>query len=333
MIVSKGLKQYPKIDKSCYDTYMETLDYALIDKSFLQEGESLPFKLYRVDKDHDSFYPVLFRNKAITPLEWKQWRKVDLYIEKKDEEAYENYAVTHMTSATTKNFKTFTAKSKLILQKAETIMREIFSHPDASTNLPQIKTIINDLILTVLDEEFSVTTLDELTTHDYNIHTHSINVTIYALSLGKHLKLSNLELHQLGIAALIHDLGKSKIRADIVNKHGRLSSYEMEHMKRHPQYSYDIAKKMGIGNEKILYAIKHHRENIDGSGYPDHIKAGQISLFARIIAICDSFDALTSKRSYKEPVSTFDTLKMMKQKMNHQLDERLLNNFVMMMHS
>ena len=312
---------------------METSDYHLIDKSFLHEGVTLSFKLYRLDKDKDSFYPVAFPNKAISSLEWKQWEKVNLYIEKKDEEAYEDYAVTHMTPTTTKDFKTFIAKSKLLLQKAEAIMHEIFSHPDTAENLPQIKDVINDFLQTVLNNEFSVTALNQLTVHDYDIHTHSINVTIYALSLGKYLKLNKPELHQLGVAALIHDLGKSKIRTDILNKQGKLTSYEMEYMKRHPKLSEDIAKKMGIGNEKILYAIKHHRENIDGTGYPDHLKAGQISLFARILSICDTFDALTSKRSYKEPVSTFDTLKMMKKKMTQQLDERLLNSFIMMMHA
>ena len=311
---------------------METSDYHLIDKSFLQEGAKPPFKLYRIDKEKGTFYPVLFRNNAITPLEWKQWRKVDLYIEKKDEEIYENYAVTHMSPKTTRNFKTFVAKSKMLLQKAEAIMHEIFDHPENSKNLPEVKAIMSGFIKTVLDDEFTMTALNELTTQDYNIHTHSINVSIYALSLGKYLKLSKIELHQLGIAALIHDLGKTKIREDVINKQGRLTSFEMEYMKRHPEFSHDIAKKMGVGNEKILYAIKHHRENIDGSGYPDHLKGAQISLFARILAICDTFDALTSKRSYKDPVSTFETLQMMKKKMNRQLDERLLNNFIMMMH-
>ena len=311
---------------------METADYHLIDKSFIKEGAKLPFKLYRHDSSDDSYYPVFFPKKAVTQLESKQWKKVKLYINSKDEEAYENYAVLHMTPETTQDFKTFIAKSKLMLQKAEEIMHEIFSHPDAANSLPQVNTIVNDLIVTILDKEFSINSLIELTAEDYDIHTHSINVSIYALSLGKYLKLQETELHQLGIAALIHDLGKSKIRADVINKQGKLTSYEFEYMKRHPKLSHDIAVKMGISDEKILYAIKHHRENIDGSGYPDHIKAGQISLFARILSICDTFDAITSKRSYKEPISTFETLQMMKKKMNRQLDERLLNSFIMMMH-
>lgn len=311
---------------------MQTVNYRLIDKSFIKEGVKLPFKIYKHDTSDDSYYPVFFRNKAVSELEWKQFRKVDLYITSSDEEIYENYAVTHMTAETTQDFKTFIAKSKLMLQKAEHIMHSIFSHPEAAENLPQVNGVVDDLIVTILDKEFSITSLIELTAADYDIHTHTINVSIYALSLGKYLKLAEKDLHQLGIAALIHDLGKSKIRADVINKQGKLTSYEFEYMKRHPKLSHDIASKMGITDEKILYAIKHHRENIDGTGYPDHIRAGQISLFARILSICDTFDAITSKRSYKEPISTFDTLQMMKKKMNHQLDERLLNSFIMMMH-
>lgn len=311
---------------------MENSNYQRIDKSFLGVGATLSFKLYRMDEANNSFYPVVFKNKAITPLEWKQWRKVNLYIQQKDEEAYENYAVEHMSASTTKDFKTFTAKSKQVLQKAEAIMHEIFSHPDKPENLPLIKDVVNDFMATVLDEEFSVITLDALTAHDYDTHTHSINVTIYALSLGKHLNLSHLELHQLGVAALIHDLGKTKIRPDVLNKKGVLSSYEMEHMKQYPKLSYEIAKNMGIGNEKILFAIRQHRESIDGSGYPDHLKSTQISRFARILSICDAFDALTTKRSFKDPESTFQTLKIMKKEMHDQLDGSLLNKFIMMMH-
>lgn len=311
---------------------MKTTTYRHFDKTLIAEGAKLPFKLYRYDDGNGTYYPVLFPNKSISELEAKQWQTVNLYVTPDEEAAYENYAVLHMTPHMTQDFKTFIARSKLMLQKSEQMMQAIFSHPESSDNLVKVNAIVNDLIVTVLNEEFNVTSLIELTQEDYDIHTHSINVSIYALSLGKYLNLQENDLHQLGIAALIHDLGKSKIRADVINKQGRLTSYEFEYVKRHPKLSHEIAQKMGITDEKILYAIKHHKENIDGTGYPDHIKAGQISLFARMLSICDTFDAMTSNRSYKDSVSTFDTLKMMKTKMNHQLDERLLNSFIMMMH-
>jgi HD-GYP domain-containing protein (c-di-GMP phosphodiesterase class II) len=169
-----------------------------------------------------------------------------------------------------------------------------------------------------------------IATYDYYTHTHSINVAIYALSLGSFLNFKSDELSELGEAALLHDLGKSKVDTSIINKNGKLSDKEFQEIKKHPALGYTIGLKLGIKNRKVLEGIRHHHEKMNGTGYPFGMRGESIPYYARIIAICDIFDALTSKRSYKESMSSFEAFLLMKTKMKGELDTELLNNMIKM---
>ncbi len=171
-----------------------------------------------------------------------------------------------------------------------------------------------------------------VTAHDYYTHTHSINVSIYTLSLGSFLGITGKELEVLGMSAVLHDLGKSKIDYEIINKNGKLTDEEFTQMKHHPAYGHEIALSLGIEDERILSGIRHHHEKIEGGGYPDNLKGSQISQFARIIGVCDVFDALSTKRSYKDPMSSFESLRLMKQQMVGHLDMRMVDAFIKMLH-
>ncbi|MDO8453584.1 MAG: HD-GYP domain-containing protein [Sulfurimonas sp.] len=176
----------------------------------------------------------------------------------------------------------------------------------------------------------TIESLTKILEHDYYTHSHCINVGFYAIFFGKTLKLTQEELEDLGSAALLHDLGKSKIDVDIINKNGKLTDYEFANMKEHPRHGYELAKAYGITNSRILIGIKHHHERLDGYGYPDNLLSDEIKLFPKIIAMCDVFDALTTKRSYKEAMSSFEAFKIMKSDIYH-FDQKLLKKFMHMM--
>jgi HD-GYP domain-containing protein (c-di-GMP phosphodiesterase class II) len=146
------------------------------------------------------------------------------------------------------------------------------------------------------------------------------------------LGVAGKDLEVLGMAAILHDLGKSKIDYDIINKNGKLSDEEFTQMKLHPALGHEIALKLGIEDERILTGIRHHHEKIAGGGYPDQIKGDEISYFARIIGVCDVFDALSTKRSYKDPMSSFESFKLMKDQMKGHLDMDIVNAFIKMLH-
>ncbi|MEA3554759.1 MAG: HD domain-containing protein [Campylobacterota bacterium] len=112
----------------------------------------------------------------------------------------------------------------------------------------------------------------KVTSHDYYTYTHSVNVSTYALGFGEYLNLSQENLKILGIAGVMHDVGKRKIPSEIINKNGKLTQDEFELMKSHPTFGVEILKNLGETNQLLLDVIEQHHEKIDGSGYPKRLK-------------------------------------------------------------
>jgi response regulator RpfG family c-di-GMP phosphodiesterase len=131
---------------------------------------------------------------------------------------------------------------------------------------------------------------------------HSVRVRRYAMRLADVLKLDPRRRKQLSFAAKLHDIGKVGIPEAILNKPGRLTSVEYERVQEHPLIGERILKPV-IRNRDILAAVRGHHERFDGGGYPDGLKGTQIPLLARLVAVADCFDALTSERSYREALS------------------------------
>lgn len=121
----------------------------------------------------------------------------------------------------------------------------------------------------------------------------------YAVALGKDLGLGEPDLKILRLGGVLHDLGKIAVSDTILNKQGRLTSEEFEIMKSHPAAGANLCRRMRT-LDQVLPLIRHHHEKLDGSGYPDHIGGAEISLPVRIITVVDVFDALYTKRAYKE---------------------------------
>lgn len=148
----------------------------------------------------------------------------------------------------------------------------------------------------------SVDLVDLRSYDDYTYH-HSVNVGVYSVAVGKVMGLRSDELQDLALAALCHDLGKSKIPNEILNKPGRLTDEEYDTIKTHAKLSYDAL----YDNDKISAAVRQavlmHHENENGTGYPLGRTGDEIPRYAKIIHACDVYDALTSKRPYKDPYS------------------------------
>ena len=143
--------------------------------------------------------------------------------------------------------------------------------------------------------------------------------------------LEKEDLLNLGISSLLHDLGKSKIDSTIINKNGLLTDVEFVEVKNHPYYGWLIAQEIGISNKDILDGIVYHHEKIDGTGYPKGLKGDKIPLYAKIISICDAFDAISTKRTYKDSISSFGALLLMKKEMSNSFDIHLVNSFIQML--
>lgn len=149
-------------------------------------------------------------------------------------------------------------------------------------------------------EDFMVNIVDLKMYDDYTYH-HSLSVAVIALTVGIALELNDIELHQLGLSAVLHDIGKLMIPASIIQKPGRLTAEEFDLIKNHPLYGTKILPHRHDIPESIFDGILSHHERMDGSGYPSGLKAKEIPLSGRILAVADVYDALTSNRPYRLP--------------------------------
>jgi len=152
---------------------------------------------------------------------------------------------------------------------------------------------------------------------------HSSRVAEYAVAIGKSLGLSGAALDELRNAGLIHDIGKIGVSESVIQKNGKLSDKEWEEMKRHPLLGENIASPIPF-LAGVLPGVKWHHERYDGYGYPDGISEDSIPLIARILAVADAFDAITSKRPYREPRSPREALDEIKKHSGTQFDPRVV---------
>lgn len=163
-----------------------------------------------------------------------------------------------------------------------------------------ISKVVDDLLDTVLNSEEVLTVLSDAFLYDEYIYQHSFQVALYSLSIAKELKYSYEDLKIIGLGALLHDIGKLIVPNNILTKPSRLSDDEFEEMKNHARYGFDILRNLHTVSLLVAHCAFQHHERIDGSGYPRGLMDFEIHPYAKIIAVADVFDAVTSNRVYRE---------------------------------
>lgn len=153
---------------------------------------------------------------------------------------------------------------------------------------------------------------------------HSHSVAMWSRMLGRKKGLSEEELLRLGLAAVFHDFGKIGIPEEILNKPVRLTNEEFAVMMQHPLIARDLLSSIDLLSD-LLPAITHHHERWDGSGYPKHLKAEDIPLWARIIGIADAYDTMASRRTYKEPMTPEQVMNEFRRNRGTQFDPELVD--------
>ena len=311
---------------------MKKSTYLRIKKDYIVEDSITSFDLFEVSEDKKKMSHFLEKGKIINRDDIDKISKSrDLYILSNTLEEYQNYCSLYIRAIAKSTTFSFEEKSSVLYDKAEEVMDQLFEDPESVGKVDKVKDIVDDMLYIILDEDFTIESMMTLATHDYYTHTHSMNVSMYSLSLGYFLNFSKEQLEELGEAALLHDIGKSKVDPSIINKNGKLDDDEFLEIMNHPAWGQEIAQNLGVTNKKVLFGIRHHHEKLDGSGYPDGIRGDSIPQYARIIGICDVFDALTTNRSYKEPMRSFDALKLIKNSMQNHLDMGLVDSMIKML--
>ena len=162
---------------------------------------------------------------------------------------------------------------------------------------------------------------------DEYTYVHSVAVCALMVALGRQLGLDEAQCREAGMAGMLHDLGKSLMPLEILNKPGRLTAEEYEIVKQHPVRGHELLQASGGVGAGTMDVCLHHHERIDGTGYPGNLKHGDITLLARMGAVCDVYDALTSDRPYKEGWDPADVVSKMASWKGH-FDEHVFQAFV-----
>ena len=162
---------------------------------------------------------------------------------------------------------------------------------------------------------------------DYT-YAHSINVATLALMIGHAMDMSQADLKVLGMAGLLHDVGLLKLSLDVLNKETKLSAEEFEQVRQHPQLGYDLVSPAADLDPRIRQTVLYHHEKFQGGGYPKGLKGHSIPLFARIVAIADVYDALTSPRPFRPEINPYEAVRILLSNSENQFDPEILAVFV-----
>jgi HD-GYP domain-containing protein (c-di-GMP phosphodiesterase class II) len=171
-----------------------------------------------------------------------------------------------------------------------------------SPNIKKIKRVVQGIVDQILTEETSLIGLTTIRDYDEYTFTHSVNVCIFSVALGKRLGLNKLQLYDLGLAALFHDIGKSRVPQAVLNKTDGLTDDEWRLIAAHPWLGtlalFAVRGAQELPYRAMIVSHEHHMKR-DLTGYPRPIRARQMSVFSKIVAIVDGFDAATSRRAYQ----------------------------------
>lgn len=201
-----------------------------------------------------------------------------------------------------------------------------------SPNIKKIKRIVQGIVDQILTEETSLIGLTTIRDYDEYTFTHSVNVCIFSVALGKRLGLTKIQLYDLGMAALFHDIGKSRVPVEVLNKSGGLTDEEWRQIAAHPWLGvlalFQIRGTQEYPYRSMVVAIEHHMKT-DLTGYPKPIRPRQMSMYSKIVACADGFDAATSRRSYQtQPFNPAEVMREMRDNPRRGMDPVVVKAFI-----
>ncbi len=215
-------------------------------------------------------------------------------------------------------------KAQILRASSIALVEELFEHPDVNLALYSSRPVIENFVMFMEAEPEAMGHLIGLSGYDFYTYNHSLDVSIYALGLGKALGMNSQELEELGLGALFHDIGKRNVSLEILCKKGTLSKDEWVVMQQHTHYGFMILNQNPNISDAIKATCFEHHESFQGNGYPQQLHGQEIHPHARIVSITDTYDALTTQRSYNVPLMPIDALALMKDQIHGRFDPEML---------
>jgi HD-GYP domain-containing protein (c-di-GMP phosphodiesterase class II) len=255
----------------------------------------------------------------------------DFYIHEEDIAKYHQQATRSLRNLISNPKIPLKEKTEKIYDVSQEVMKDFFEYNASEKILQSSEELIDIMEKCLFTNEAGFHSISMITNKDYYTYTHSVNVGLYCLAYGMRTQLGPNDTRDLGLGGMLHDVGKSRIDHNLINKNGKLTDEEFKAMKNHSAIGKEILESMKCYKTNIVEMANQHHEKFNGNGYPNGLVGDEISMFARICKVMDVYDALTTRRSYKKAMSPFDALTIMEKQMVDEFDLKILKNFIRFM--
>lgn len=302
-----------------------------IDRKLIIPWTEINFSIYKLEGfsfnkviEASTEHPVLISENSIPS-------RGELVIEEKDIPLYKEYIeslekkIENLPQEEKKEL-----KNHLLKENSKVIIKDILHDPRSGEKIKKVEKLVSELVENIVEDPESIYSLLTLKGYDYYTYTHSVNVGVLSTGLAFFIGVDKERTRKLGLGAILHDIGKTQIPHEIVNKQGKLTDTEYNVIKQHVVRGYEILREHKDIPQESLIAVLQHHEKLSGRGYPFGLKGKDIQPFGRITAIADCYDALTTRRPYKPPLTPYFALSIIvKEKGDY--DPELLKAFVKML--
>lgn len=253
----------------------------------------------------------------------------NLYIQRADIPAFTEYVEGLIDEVDVASPMVDEQKVTQLRNNAIGVMGDIFAAPTPE-NIERGVKVVSGFVYTLMKDPKAYQMLLSLSSHDHYTLQHSVGVATNSIILAKKIGINDeASLIEVGIGGLLHDIGKTKVSKEIINKKGPLDEKEWAEMRQHALFGYEILKdNPNVGMRAKLAVLQHH-EDPNGGGYPMGLKGPEIDLFAKLVALSDIFNAITTDRSYSKAKPPFEAFVLIKSKLSHRVDAKLFEALVL----
>ncbi|MBL7715712.1 MAG: HD-GYP domain-containing protein [Bdellovibrionales bacterium] len=291
-------------------------------------GMPLPPALELFKKDESGkIVQLKSREQPYSPLVLSQWETVWIKIEdlkalqKTAEDRILSPSLLDSTEAPEK-------KAELLRATAIHVTEDLFKDPSPA-NIERSQRVVGSFVYAMMKDPKMYHFLSQLSSHDPYTLQHSVGTSVICIILARKLGITDSQdLSDVGQAGLLHDIGKIKINKDIINKNAPLDEFEWDEMRQHAEEGFKILEDNPQVSERAKRAVLQHHENHQGTGYPKGLKGDQIDLFAKIVCICDIYNALTTDRTYSKAKTPFEAFNYMRSNLSHKIDDAIFRELV-----
>ena len=220
--------------------------------------------------------------------------------------------------------------AEVIQREAQTAVRNIMDdvRMGKSIESERVKKVVNSMVDSILRNQDALVSLTQMKNYDEYTFLHSLDVCILALSMARHMSLSRDEMMEIGIGALLHDVGKMRIPPQILKKPATLSETEWVEVRKHPIYSLEIMEASHDLPDKSKELALQHHERCNGKGYPSGMKGETIGLFGQIAGVVDFYDAITADRPYQKAIQPHEAIQQIYATGHGEFDRLLVERFI-----